>query len=109
MTESSNDDGRRALIEQADALYDAVGASVFREEFRERYISHFQDQGSVADAKVNEPTKAQRKAARKAVEREMRSRTYDRHAYDEDVFKEGVRDIADAAVRAAIAVEREEV
>lgn len=54
---------------------------------------------------MSEPTKAQRKAARRAVEREMRSRTYDRHAYDDDVFKEGVRDIADAALRAAFAVE----
>jgi hypothetical protein len=45
--------------------------------------------------------KARRKAVRKAVEREMRARTYDRHAYDEDVFMEGVRDIARAALEAA--------
>lgn len=54
---------------------------------------------------MSKPTKEQQKAARKAVEREMRSRTYDRHAYDVDVFKEGVRDIADAALRAAFEVE----
>lgn len=48
-----------------------------------------------------EPTKAQRKAARKAVEHAMTARSYDEHAYDRSIFKEGVRDIADAALDAA--------
>lgn len=39
---------------------------------------------------------------RQAVECEMRSRTYDRHAYDEEVFAEGVADISDAALAAAL-------
>lgn len=30
-----NDD---SVIEQADALYDAIGTRVFREEFRELYV-----------------------------------------------------------------------
>lgn len=38
------------------------------------------------------------KAVRKAVNREMRRRTYDRHAYDDKVFREGVYDIAAAAL-----------
>lgn len=33
---------REELIEQADALYDAIGARVFREEFRELYVSRFE-------------------------------------------------------------------
>jgi hypothetical protein len=37
----------------------------------------------------------------RAVEKSMRQRTYDRHAYDEEVFMEGVDDIAAHAVRAA--------
>lgn len=40
-------------------------------------------------------------AAAEAVEREMLQRTYDRHAYDDEVFAEGVADIAAAAVAAA--------
>ena len=52
-------------------------------------------------------TKKQMKSVRRAVAKEMRARTYDRHAYDEAVFKEGVRDIADAAVRAYLESEKE--
>ena len=44
---------------------------------------------------------AARKAARGAVDKEMRARTYDRHAYDEETYRAGVRDIARAAVAAA--------
>lgn len=41
------------------------------------------------------------KAAGPAVERAMRQRTYDRHAADEDVFRESVAHIASAALTAA--------
>lgn len=37
-----------------------------------------------------------REAVMAAIRSEMRSRTYDRHAYDEEVFEEGVGGIADA-------------
>lgn len=45
--------------------------------------------------------KAAMTAAKLAVEREMRSRTYDRHAYDDEVFGEGVAGIAREALQAA--------
>lgn len=41
-------------------------------------------------------------AARGAVAKEMRLRTYDRHAYDDDTFEEGVNDIARATLEAAL-------
>ena len=40
-------------------------------------------------------------AAHDAIENRMRSRTYDKHAYNNEVFLEGVADIAYAALEAA--------
>lgn len=39
---------------------------------------------------------------KKAVRREMRNRTYDEHAYDEEVFEEGVTSIAGKVMTAIL-------
>lgn len=46
-------------------------------------------------------TEGREAAVAAAVRREMESRTYDRHAYNAEVFEEGVADIARAALAAA--------
>lgn len=42
-------DKREALIEEADAMYDAVGVRIFREEFREWYLSSFEQAHTPTD------------------------------------------------------------